>query len=116
GSVGAGGRGVFGMDVSAQTTLNVLWEVTDQSGAANGGNDIGSVLGKAAIVPVIDAGGTVKWKAIFGNGYNSVNGKAVLFVVDMMDGSVKTITAEETGANKPARKKNGLGNVVVIDR
>lgn len=34
----------------------------------------------------------------------------------MMDGSVKTITAEETGANKPARKKNGLGNVVVIDR
>ncbi len=116
GSVGAGGRGVFGMDVSAQTTLNVLWEITDKSGAANGGNDIGSVLGKAAIVPVIDAGGTVKWKAIFGNGYNSVNGKAVLFVVDMMDGSVKTITAEETGANKPTRAKNGLGNVVVIDR
>lgn len=114
GSVGAGGRGVFGMDVSDQSTLNVLWEVTDKAGAANGGNDIGSVLGKAAIVPVMDAGGAVKWKAIFGNGYGSVNGKAVLFVVDMMDGSVKTITAEET-ANKPTRTKNGLGNLVVID-
>ncbi|MEH6415457.1 pilus assembly protein [Pseudomonas sp. CGJS7] len=114
-SVGAGGRGVFGLDVTNQGTLKVLWELTDKSGAANKADDLGSVLGKPAIVPVQDASGTVTWKAIFGNGYGSKNGKAVLFVVDVMTGAVTAITAEETGANKPTRTKNGLGNIIVID-
>ncbi len=114
GSVGAGGRSVFGIDVSNTDSLNLLWEINDR--VANGGKDIGSVLGKVSIVPVKDSAGTVTWKAIFGNGYNSANGKAVLFLVDIADGKVTTIAAEETGANKPTRTKNGLGNVVVIDR
>ncbi|QWP79058.1 pilus assembly protein [Lysobacter sp. K5869] len=115
-SVGAGGRGVFGLDVTDRDTLNVLWEINDKIGDANGAKDIGSVLGKIAIVPVKDAGNVIKWKAIFGNGYDSVNGKAVLFLVDIADGKVTRITAQETGANLPTRAKNGLGNLVVIDR
>lgn len=116
GSVGAGGRGVFALDVSNPAALNVLWEINDKVGDANGAKDIGSVLGKIAIVPVKQAGNVIKWKAIFGNGYDSVNGKAVLFVVDMADGTVARITAEETGGTLPTRSKNGLGNVIVIDR
>ncbi|ALN65100.1 putative PilY1 protein [Lysobacter antibioticus] len=115
-SVGAGGRGVFALDVTDQSALNVLWEVNDLSGDANGAKDIGSVLGKIAIVPVKEAGGAIKWKAIFGNGYDSVNGKAVLFLVDVADGKVTRITAQETTGTLPTRTKNGLGNVVVIDR
>lgn len=115
-SVGAGGKGVFALDVTDQTTLNVLWEVNDLSGDANGAKDIGSVLGKVAIVPVKEAGGAIKWKAVFGNGYDSANGKAVLFLVDIADGKVTRITAQETTGTLPTRTKNGLGNVVVIDR
>ena len=115
-SVGAGGRGVFALDVTNQTSLNVLWEINDKVSDANGGKDIGSVLGKIAIVPVKEAGGAIKWKAIFGNGYDSVNGKAVLFLVDIADGKVTRITATETSGTLPTRTKNGLGNVVVIDR
>jgi type IV pilus assembly protein PilY1 len=115
-SVGAGGRGVFALDMSNQNALSVLWEVNDMSGDANGAKDIGSVLGKIAIVPVKEAGGAIKWKAIFGNGYDSVNGKAVLFLVDIADGKVTRITATETTGTLPTRTKNGLGNVVVIDR
>lgn len=115
-SVGAGGRGVFALDVTNQAALNVLWEINDKVSDANGGKDIGSVLGKIAIVPVKEAGGAIKWKAVFGNGYDSVNGKAVLFLVDIADGKLTRITATETTGTLPTRTKNGLGNVVVIDR
>ncbi|MGH8081775.1 MAG: pilus assembly protein, partial [Lysobacter sp.] len=115
-SVGAGGRGVFALDVTDQSTLSVLWELNDRASAANGGNDIGSVMGEAAIVPVRDGAGNVAWKAIFGNGYGSVDGRAVLFVVDMATRAVTRIRAEETGADRPTRTGNGLGNIVVVDR
>jgi type IV pilus assembly protein PilY1 len=49
---------------------------------------------------------------IFGNGYNSDNQEARLFVVDVASGAVTSIVAEE--ATAPAY--NGLGNVVVVDR
>lgn len=114
-SVGAGGRGVFAIDLTDGAS-NVLWEINDKVSEANGGKDIGSVLGKIAIVPVKQAGNQIKWKAIFGNGYDSVNGKAVLFMVDIADGTVTRITAQETGANLPTRTKNGLGNLIAIDR
>ena len=115
-SVGAGGRGVFALDVTDQGRLDVLWELNDRLSASNGGQDIGSVLGDAAIVPVKDATGSVSWKAVFGNGYGSVNGEAVLFVVDIASGAVKMIRAKESEGSLPTRTKNGLGNIVAIDR
>jgi type IV pilus assembly protein PilY1 len=115
-SVGAGGHGVFALDVTDQSKLDVLWELNDRLPASNGGEDIGSVLGEAAVVPVKDASGTVSWKAVFGNGYGSVKGDAVLFVVDMATGAVDTIRAKESEGTLPTRAKNGLGNIVAIDR
>ncbi|QQP98067.1 pilus assembly protein [Lysobacter enzymogenes] len=113
---GAGGRSVFSMDVGTAGNFRLLWELSDRSGDANGAKDIGNVLGKIAIVPVKDAAGVVRWKAIFGNGYDSVNGKAVLFVVDVATGAVTRITAQETTGTLPTRTKNGLGNVIVTDQ
>ena len=115
GAAGAGGRGVFGLDVSSPATFtgaNVLWEVNDRSSNATIADNIGYVLGKPVIVPVKTTGGTVAWKAIFGNGYNSNGGKAVLFVVDVGTGAVQAIQANESGA--PAGS-NGLGSIVVVD-
>ncbi|WP_422507358.1 pilus assembly protein [Stenotrophomonas sp. GZD-301] len=120
GTTGAGGRGVFALDVTSPGDFggsSRLWEINDISGASTDiRNNIGFVLGKPVIVP-FKSGNTVSWKAIFGNGYNSKNGKAVLFVVDIGTGTpnVRMIEATESGAGAPSGV-NGLGNIVVLDR
>jgi type IV pilus assembly protein PilY1 len=114
GTSGAGGRSVFAIDVTDPTVFNsskLLWELNDTVTSAVIKNNIGHVLGKPLIVPVKE-GTAVKWKAIFGNGYGSVNGVAALFVVDISTGSAQVITASESGGPS----KNGLGNIVAIDR
>lgn len=122
GTTGAGGRSVFALDVSNPGSFgssNVLWEVNDRVSAAatndgslRVGDYVGSVLGKPVIVPVRSGSG-VAWKAIFGNGYNSISQKAALFVVDLATGAATVIPAEESGRGAI---HNGLGNVVVLDR
>ncbi|WP_093534046.1 PilC/PilY family type IV pilus protein [Stenotrophomonas rhizophila] len=120
GTAGAGGRGVFALDVTDPNKFGTgsrLWEINDISGGSiDIRNNIGFVLGKPVIVPV-KSGTSVTWKAIFGNGYNSKNGKAVLFVVDIGTGTpkVRMIEAVESGDGKPTGT-NGLGNIVVVDR
>ena len=115
GTTGAGGRSVFALNVSDPSTFNRLWEIDDQHATAAVASNIGHVLGKPVIVPfrTSGGGGAVSWKAIFGNGYNSEDGKAVLFVVDIDDGTVRMIEAVESTA--PAGS-NGLGNITVVDR
>ena len=106
GAAGAGGRTVFGLNVSnpgAFDASKVLWEVNSQTDA-----DMGYVLGKPVIVPT-DNG---RWVAIFGNGYNSVNGEPVLFVVDVATGAVIRKLAPVDGDNV---NPNGLGNVTALD-
>lgn len=115
GALGAGGRGVFALDVSNPTAFNnasVLWDINDKSSNTTVRDNIGNVLGKPVIVPVKNGAGTVSWKAVFGNGYNSINNRAVLFIVDLDDGSVTTAQASEAGYTGP----NGLGQIIVVDR
>jgi len=124
GTAGAGGRSVFGLDVtSAPNTgfqaADALWEVNDRIPGAVG-DRIGYVLGKPVIVPVRGSGGRPVWKAIFGGGYGNklqgvaaTQGTVTLFVVDMATGDVDYIDAKETGGPAAA---NGLGNIVAIDR
>ncbi len=122
GTAGAGGRSVFALDVSNPTSFsatNRLWEISDLNTALTAPvrNNIGFVLGKPVIVPLKTNGGGTRFVTIFGNGYNSASGKAVLFIVDIATGAptIKMIEAVETGATVPAGP-NGLGNVVVVDR
>ncbi|WP_312320707.1 PilC/PilY family type IV pilus protein [Stenotrophomonas sp.] len=119
GASGAGGRSVFGLDVTHGTTFAAasrLWEISDiDTNLPQAVRDnIGFVLGKPVIVPVLE-GGNPTWKAIFGNGFNSASGKAVLFVVDIATGSARMIEAVETGTGVPTGS-NGLASIVVIDR
>lgn len=120
GSTGAGGRGVFALDVTNPANFGPnsrLWEINDLSGDATVRANIGHVLGKPVIVPVRAADGTVSWKAIFGNGYASASGKAVLFVVDIGTGTSPTIRMiEATEAGNAISGNNGLGNLIVVDR
>ncbi|MFS8396518.1 pilus assembly protein, partial [Xanthomonas campestris] len=121
GTAGAGGRSVFALDVTnpaAFSTSSKLWEISDLDTSLSAAirNNIGHVLGKPVIVPVRDAAGVVTWKAIFGNGYNSQSGKAVLFVVDIKAGAPAVTMIEATEAGSAIAGTNGLGNIVVVDR
>ena len=123
GTAGAGGRSVFALDVSNPASFGAssrLWEISDLNStlsAAVRGN-IGHVLGKPVIVPVKTTAGTVTWKAIFGNGYASANGRAVLYMVDINTGTpnITMIEAQEVSPGLSANSRNGLGNIVVVDR
>ncbi|UWX04432.1 hypothetical protein H1235_05225 [Pseudoxanthomonas sp. NC8] len=111
-AAGAGGRGAFALDITNPSSISVLWEVNDRiTGNAGITGNIGYVLGQPVIVPFKNAAGAISWKAVFGNGYNSTNQRASLFVVDVATGATSTITASES----PALPYNGLGNVSVVD-
>ncbi len=105
GTLGAGGRGVYALDVtkpqSFDPAVDVLWEFT-----AEDDEDIGFTFGQPAIARMDD--GT--WVAIFGNGYNSKDRQAYLYVVDLIDGpdgGVIKIPVGPDGAN-------GLSGVAAV--
>ncbi|HET8699838.1 MAG TPA: PilC/PilY family type IV pilus protein, partial [Gammaproteobacteria bacterium] len=79
GTTGAGARQVFALDVidpHAFGAGNVMWEYSDA--------DLGYPLGTPTVGRMAD--GT--WVAVFGNGYNSDNRKAVLYIVRLADGTI----------------------------
>ncbi|NGP54794.1 PilC/PilY family type IV pilus protein [Thioalkalivibrio sp. XN8] len=103
GTMGAGGRTVFALDVSNPAsfgTADVLWEFTDP--------DLGYNVGQPAIVKISDG----RVAAVFGNGYSSDNDRAMLFVVDLETGTLieKIDTGEGSGATP-----NGLAAPIVTD-
>ncbi len=105
---GAGGKGVFGLDVTTPAQFDatkVLWEVNGST--ALHGNDVGFVMGTPVVVPLDDG----RWVSIFGNGYNSKNGKAALFVVDAFSG----VVLEKLVVEDSVSGMNGLGHIAAID-
>lgn len=96
GTMGAGGRTVFALDVTSPQSFgpaNVLWEFTD--------TDLGYGVGQPAIVRM----STGEWAAVFGNGYNSANHRAMLFIVRLRDGQL--LAKIDTGSGN-ADAPNGL--------
>ncbi|TAL43766.1 MAG: hypothetical protein EPN89_15130 [Methylovulum sp.] len=106
GTAGAGGRAVFTLDVTnpdAFGSASVLWEFTNANDA-----DLGYTLAQPAVVRMENG----DWAVIVANGYNSDNGKAVLFVLNAKTGAVlkKIDTGEGSVSNK-----NGLSSPVAVD-
>jgi type IV pilus assembly protein PilY1 len=82
GTLGAGGRGVYALDVTRPQNFDknqVLWEFTAEDDA-----DLGFTFGEPAITRLAD--GT--WVAIVGNGYNSQNERNWLYVLNLATGAV----------------------------
>ena len=127
GSLGAGGQGIYALDVSnppgsgggaeSGITNQVLWEFTDADDA-----DLGRTFGLVNIVRMHNG----EWAGVFGNGYNntepdgavSSTGNAVLYIVNLETGAlIKKLdtgvgTADDpTGSGQP----NGLAAPAVID-
>jgi type IV pilus assembly protein PilY1 len=120
GTGGAGAKTVFALDVTdpdALGTSSVLWELNEStpnshklSGVADPdyANDLGVIVGQG--IPVKLNNGS--WVAIFGNGLNSVNNRAVLYIVRLSDGAL--IRKIETGIGTAATP-NGLGTPTLYD-
>lgn len=97
--LGRGGKGLFALDVTNPTafsTSDVLWEYFNIAD-----NDLGYMLG----TPVIAKMNNGSMVAIVGNGYNSTNGKAVLYVFDLASGTVikkfDTLVGSDNGMGTP---------------
>jgi type IV pilus assembly protein PilY1 len=106
GSVGAGGRSVFALDVTNPGTFgtaNVLWEINELFDP-----DMGTAIGRPSIALLPGN----RWVAIFGNGVNSASNRAMLFVVDLATGAI--LRKIDTGFGS-ASQANGMTSVVVTD-
>lgn len=82
GTTGAGAKSVFALDVTDPTSFtkdSVKWEIS-----AAGDNDLGYTIGVPQVGRLKDG----RWVTIFGNGFSSINGAAVLYVADLNSGNV----------------------------
>lgn len=118
GGLRAGGAGYFALDVTnpanfantaAAAEKTVLWEFTDSDDA-----DLGYTFAR----PVIAKMNNGKWAAIFGNGYNSANGEAKLFIAYIEEGLDGWSTGDyiEIGTGVgTSGNKNGLSSATAAD-
>lgn len=119
GSLGAGGRQIFALDVTDPTAPRLLWEF---------GLEQDERMGYSLPTPVVarlnDSGQTKgRWVVFLSNGYqglNSASGESSLFVLDISSGAVirrfdlasGMTTAELNALPAP---KNGLSRAAVVD-
>ena len=109
GGLGAGGKGVYALDVTLPNSFaanKVLWEFTHP--------ELGELSGTPKLFTTSAGGGA--WFAMFGNGYNSASGTAKLFILKLNPGG-----AWVQGTNfwivdtDNAITGNGLGTVALYD-
>lgn len=108
GTTGAGAREVFLMDVSDPSSFSASSILWDYDGVTRSDNSLGYTLGQATITRMHDG----YWYMVFGNGYNSPNQTAVLYLYNITTGA---LTKFDTGVGNTANP-NGMAapNPVVI--
>lgn len=115
GTFGAGGRGVFALDITEMpstgtpnpstiyfNTNSVLWEFSHAQ--------LGNVMGAPQIVRLQSGA----WAAVFGNGYNSDGKTSQLFAVNLATGSLISSFPINTGVGSTT-EENGMGPVSGYD-
>jgi len=123
GGMNRGGQSVYALDVTnpdgiSESNANnlFLWEFTHP--------ELGYSYSQPAIVKLNNG----QWAAVFGNGYNSTeqsfdsqfstSGDAMLFIVDLEDGSlIKTLNTRMGAAEDPTggSRPNGLATTAPVD-
>lgn len=87
GTLKAGGKSIFALDVTVPGEEKLLWQFDENSITATDAVKMGYSFSQ----PTIARLHTGKWAVVFGNGYESANntsGKAALFIVDAMAGTL----------------------------
>ena len=123
GALGAGGKGLYALDITGSARLapadevtaanNILWEITPttiNNAASSAYANLGYTYGLPTVAKV---GGTDV--AIFGNGYNDGGDyQAYLYIINANTGAL--ISAIKAGTSGTAGSPNGLSTPVAIDR
>ena len=114
GGLGKGGKGYFALDISAPastTADSVLWEFPNAADRDDI-NDIGFSFSKPLVVRTNSSAAAESWIVIFGNGYDSANGNAVLYLLNPKSGDIiKKIVAD----NPSVAPGNGLSSPIAVD-
>ena len=112
GGLGAGGKGLFVLDVTDPSDPGVITEIAGATAGFVGGaadNRIGYIHGRPTIARLPDGSGGSRWYVVSGNGYASTNGRAHLVLIPL-DG---TPTPEFRATD--ATDNNGLSAPSLID-
>ncbi|MCB1926243.1 MAG: hypothetical protein KDJ27_21350 [Gammaproteobacteria bacterium] len=123
GTQGAGGSGIFALDVTDPSVFNesgagnvALWDI--QASPTVSGSDF-EELGYAFSQPSIVKAKVHGWVAIFGNGYHGKSGKAVLYIVRLSDGQLlRSIDLSVDASGNPVAAhgaNNGLSTPAPVD-
>lgn len=124
----AGGQGIFALDVTdpsdfdseTSAASNVLWEFTDEDDV-----DLGFTFGQPSIVRLQDG----RWAAVVSGGYNntfennnagndSTSGNALLFLIDLADGTLIERFDTQSGSQQDptqTNRPNGLASPAAVD-
>lgn len=87
GTLKGGGKSVFALDVTTPGSERLLWQFDENSITATNAARMGYSFSQPTIARLHNG----KWGVVFGNGYESAgnsNGKAALFVLDAMQGTL----------------------------
>lgn len=106
GTTGAGGRGIFALDISNSvfSPADVLWEINSSNDA-----ELGYTIGS----PQVGRAPNGDWVAVFGNGYESASKRAMLFVVNLANGAITKI---DTGVGSGALPNGMATPRLMIDK
>lgn len=120
GGLGAGGKGLFALDVTSadaadetEAKAKILWEITPTTTGNGTASTDYADLGFTYGTPVIARMNTGQWVAIVNNGYlNGGSEKAVLYIINIKTGAL--IQKLNTGSGTVG-SPNGLSSPIAID-
>ncbi|MDI1259811.1 PilC/PilY family type IV pilus protein [Aquabacterium sp.] len=101
GTLGAGGKGLYALNITNLGALGrstILWDNTVPSS-----EDVGHIFSAPEIGQLPNG----QWKIFTGNGYDSVSGKSALLVIDVDTGRIDSVVADNADGN-------GLGGVRLV--
>lgn len=111
-TLGRGGKGLFALDVTTPASFsggNLQWEYMSASD-----NSLGYMLGRPKIAQMKNG----QWAVIVGNGYNSTNGTAVLYIFNLQTGAIikkfDTLVGGDNGMATPGIRLDTDGRAISI--
>lgn len=107
GTLRAGGRSLFALDITNPGDIRLLWEINEGDDLQD--DETASDVGYSFPIPTIARLHSGNWAVVTGNGYDSASGRAVLFLIDIATGELTKIPTSTADA------LNGLSSVRVAD-
>lgn len=111
GTLRAGGKGLFALDITDPEQIKLLWELDEHSPALQ---NLGVKLGYSFAQPTIARLHSGHWAVVTGNGYHasgSATGAAALYLINVLDGSI----IKNLEVQSARRTPNGLSTPRLAD-